>query len=119
MIRPTGFDCVSLDHLHEVRKAGPRLERAVITAFESVPRVFDYVAADITAAYNSTRWAEPGSVAKVSLVTRQFVYLRAEEAFAVYGRVETAGPSYTPKFLLRGHCQGLNCSPRSKAPMPR
>jgi len=71
-----------------------------ITAFESVPAQFDYIAADITAAYNSTRWAEPGNTAKVSLVTRQFLYLRSEEAFVVSDRVETTRPEYLPKFLL-------------------
>jgi hypothetical protein len=39
-------------------------------------------------------------VAKVSRVTRQFVYLRQEGAFVVFDRVETTRPEYTPKFLL-------------------
>jgi hypothetical protein len=100
VIRPTGFDCASLDHFQELRNSGPHLERAEITAFESAAGKYDYLAADITAAYNSTRWAEPGSVPKVSLVTRQFVYLRPEQAFIVYDRVETTDAAYTPKFLL-------------------
>lgn len=100
VIRPTGFDCIDLDHFQRMRNSGPHLERADITAFESVPGQFDYIAADITAAYNSTRWAEPGNTAKVSLVTRQFLYLRPEEAFVVYDRVETTRPEYLPKFLL-------------------
>jgi hypothetical protein len=65
-----------------------------------MPGRYDYVAADITAAYNSTLWSEPGSSPKVSLVTRQFLYLRPEEAFVVYDRVETTGAGYLPKFLL-------------------
>ena len=100
VIRPTGFDCASLDHFQQLRNSGPHLERADITAFESVAGEFDYIAADITAAYNSTAWAEPGAVPKVSLVTRQFVYLRPEQAFVVYDRVETTDATYTPKFLL-------------------
>ena len=100
VIRPTGFDCVSLDHFKDLLQSGPHLERAGITAFESAAGRYDYIAADITAAYNSTRWAEPGSAAKVSLVTRQFLYLRPEEAFVVYDRVETTNPGYLPKFLL-------------------
>ena len=39
-------------------------------------------------------------MAKVSLVTRQFLYLRGEEAFVVYDRVETTKENYLPKFLL-------------------
>ncbi len=100
VIRPTGFDCYNLDHFKDMLASGPRLERADITAFESVPGQFDYVAADITAAYNSTRWAEAGNDSKVSLVTRQFLYLRPEEAFVVYDRVETTKETYLAKFLL-------------------
>ena len=102
VIRPTGFDCVSLEHFREMLNAGPHLERAAITAFESAPGRYDYIAADITAAYNSTRWAEPGSAAKVSLVTRQFLYLREERAFIIYDRVDTTNSAYLPKFLLHG-----------------
>ncbi len=100
VIRPTGFNCMSLEHFRDMLEAGPHLERAAIAAFESTPRDFDYLAADITAAYNSTRWAEPGAAAKVSLVTRQFLYLRRLDAFVVHDRVETTKPEYLPKFLL-------------------
>jgi hypothetical protein len=101
VISPTGFDCVNLDHYRRLLNSG-RLERAAITAFESVAGRGDYIAADITAAYNSTRYSEPESEAKVSLVTRQFLYLRRERAFVVFDRVETTRPEYTPKFLLHG-----------------
>ncbi|MBI4890635.1 MAG: hypothetical protein HY821_08410 [Acidobacteria bacterium] len=100
VIRPTGFDCLSVEDFEAQRDAGPHLRRARITAFESVPGRYDYVAADLTPAYNSTVWAEAGAVAKVSLVTRDFVYLRAERVFVVYDRVETTDAGYLPKFLL-------------------
>ncbi len=100
VIRPTSFWCASMKHYHEIQHSGPHLERATITAWKSVPRQFDYVAADITAAYNSTDWTEPGAPEKVSLVTRQFLYLRPEKAFVVYDRVNTTDTSYLPKFLL-------------------
>lgn len=100
VIRPAGFDCLSLEHFRRSLEAGPRLARAVITAFESVAGRGDYIAADITASYNSTRYAEPGAAAKVSMVTRQFLYLRDAPAFVVFDRVETTQPGFTPKFLL-------------------
>jgi hypothetical protein len=100
VIRPTGFHCVNFQHYFQQLKAGPYLERARITAFESRASEFDYLAADITAAYNSTRFSEPGSRAKVKLVTRQFLYLRREKAFVVYDRIETTGPGRETKFLL-------------------
>lgn len=101
VISPTGFDCVDLAH-HERQRQSGRLERADITAFESLPGIGDYIAADLTAAYNSTRYAEQGSTAKVSLVTRQFLYLRKEKAFVIFDRIETTRPEFTPKFLLHG-----------------
>jgi hypothetical protein len=99
VISPTGFGISSLTQYERSRQTG-RLERADITAFESVPGKGDYLAADLTAAYNSTRFAEPGSEAKVSLVTRQFLYLRPQKAFVIFDRVETTDPEYRPKFLL-------------------
>jgi hypothetical protein len=55
---------------------------------------------DITAAYNSTIWSEPGQIAKVSKVTRQFLFLRSEEAFIIFDRVETCDKRFLPKVLL-------------------
>lgn len=100
VIRPTSFGCVSVEHFRRQLNAGPHLERGDIAAFDSVPGRYDYVAADITAAYNSTRFAEPGNAAKVSRVTRQFVYLRSEQAFVVYDRVNTTDVKFVPRFIL-------------------
>ncbi len=102
VISPTGFSADSVAHYKFQLANGPHLERADITAFASAPGDFDFIAADLTAAYNSTRYAEPGSAAKVRNVTRQFLYLRKEEAFVVHDRVETTNPAYLPKFLLHG-----------------
>ncbi|MCX7591581.1 MAG: hypothetical protein N2255_08140, partial [Kiritimatiellae bacterium] len=100
VIRPTSFSCVNMQHFLHQLDHGPHLRRAEITAWHSEPKLFDYVAADITAAYNSTRWAEPGAAAKVSLVTRQFLYLRPERAFVIFDRAETTNEKFLPKFLL-------------------
>jgi hypothetical protein len=105
VISPTGFNCLSRRHYQQQRSEGPHLERATITAWESVPGSYDYAAADITAAYNSTWFAEPGNVAKVELVTRQFLFLRPEEAFVVYDRVETTNAEYQPRFLLHSNAK--------------
>lgn len=100
VIHPTGFDCLSVEDFQRQLNSGRHLEQATITAYTSFPGKLDYIAADITAAYNSTRFAETGSAAKVSRVTRQFAYLRRERAFVIFDRVDTTHPSYTPKFLL-------------------
>lgn len=108
VIRPTSFICVSVEHFKEMLDSGPHLDRATITAWRSEPQKFDYVAADITAAYNSTKWSEPGSEAKVSLVTRQFLYLRPLEAFVIYDRVQTTKPDYLPKFVMHANSKPLS-----------
>ncbi len=112
VISPTGFDCLNVDDFKRLLNSGRHLERATITAYESVAGRGDYVAADITEAYNSTRYAEAGSVAKVSKVTRQFVYLRKERAFVVFDRVETTQPGFTPKFLLHALAKPRTASER-------
>jgi len=108
VISPTGFNCLSREHYQLQLEDGPHLERATIKTWESVPDLYDYVAADITAAYNSTRFTEPGNRAKVDLVTRQFLYLRPEEAFVVYDRVETTDESFEPRFLLHSNAKPLS-----------
>ena len=110
VISPTGFNCVSRRHYEEQLLEGPGLERATITAWESVPGQYDYAAADITSSYNSSRFAEPGSSAKVELVTRQFLFLRDVDAFVVFDRVETTRPEYLPKFLLHSNAKPLSRS---------
>jgi len=112
VINPTGFDCLNVEDFKRLLKSERHLERATITAHESVPGKLDYYAADITESYNSTRFAEAGSVAKVSRVTRQFVYLRRERAFVVFDRVETTRPEYTPKFLLHAMSKPRTASER-------
>ncbi|MGB8330485.1 MAG: hypothetical protein WCE62_10190, partial [Polyangiales bacterium] len=112
VINPTGFDCLHVEDFKRLLNAGRHLERATIKAFESIPGKLDYIAADITAAYNSTFYAEPGAAAKVSRVTRQFVYLRREKAFVVFDRVETIRPEYTPKFLLHSLAKPRTASER-------
>lgn len=110
VIRPTGFDCLNLDHFRDQLDAGPHLRRAEILAWRSEPELLDYIAADITAAYNSTRWSEPGQTAKVSRVTRQFLFLRPEEAFVVFDRVDTTDTRFLPKILLHTRRKPLSAS---------
>ncbi|MHC4916680.1 MAG: hypothetical protein ACYTGB_14435, partial [Planctomycetota bacterium] len=100
VMRPTGFHCVSMEHYRRQMNGGPHLERATVTQFQSAPGDFDYVAADITAAYNSTRWSEPGRKPKVEAVTRQFLYLREPRAFVIHDRVEKTRADHRARFLL-------------------
>lgn len=110
VIRPTSFGCLNLAHFRSQLDAGPHLRRAEIPAWRSEPGAFDYIAADITAAYNSTRWSEPGQTAKVSRVTRQFLFLRPEESFVVFDRVDTTDARFLPKSLLHARRKPLSAN---------
>jgi len=100
VISPTGFHCVNLDHFKSLLNDNPHLERAKITTWESKPGAFDLVEADITASYNSTRYAEPGNEAKVSDVVRQFLYLRSEELFVVRDLIRLTDTRFQPRFVM-------------------
>ena len=70
-------------------------ERGRITAFSTAPE-FTYAAADITAGYSPQKAKE---------VTRQFLYLRAQnggsdEYFVVFDRVESTKPEFAKHFML-------------------
>ena len=100
VIIPTGVDLTSVNDWRRNQHAGAHYEAGDILSFESAPGRFDYVAADITHAYNSTRYAEPGNPAKVSSVVRKLIYLREPKAVVVLDRVVTTDPKYPARWLL-------------------
>ena len=59
----------------------------------------DYVACDVTAAYQSPGFVTDGNAPKVDEVTRQFVYLRPD-LLLVFDRVDALDPSFEKRFLL-------------------
>jgi len=100
VVMPTGCRIHSVNDWLRNQHAGWHYEAGDILASESAPDSFDYIAADITAAYNSTRYAEPGNVAKVSSVLRKLAYLRRPNAVVVLDRVVTTDPGYSTRWLL-------------------
>jgi len=100
VIIPTGVSLTSVEEWRRNQYAGAHYETGDIIAFESAPGQFDYVAADITAAYNSTRYAEPGNPAKVSSVLRKLAYLREPNVVVIFDRVVTTDPRYSTRWLL-------------------
>ena len=61
---------------------------------------FDYINSDITKAYNSIYFEYGNNTPKVSLVTRQLIYLRDYDALIVFDRINSTNKSYEKKFLL-------------------
>ena len=71
---------------------------ADIVAWES-HAAFDYVAGDMTAAYNSTAVSDPGQRAKVSLVQRRILFVKPS-IIAVCDNVNALDASFEKKWLL-------------------
>lgn len=115
VIIPTGVTLTSVEEWRRNQYAGAHYEAGDILAYESAPDQFDYVAADITAAYNSTRYAEPGNPAKVSSVVRKLAYLRQPNAVVICDRVVTTDPGYSTRWLLHLAAKPQTASERQVA----
>ena len=100
VLMPTGSYVPSLNDWLRNQHAGRHYQAADIVAFASEPDHFDYLAADLTEAYNSTRHTDPGNPAKVSAVVRKFLYLRQPQAVIIFDRVVTTNPQYSTRWLL-------------------
>jgi len=100
VLMPTGSYVPSLNDWLRNQHSGTHYQAADILAFASEPEAFDYLAADLTEAYNSTRHADPGNPAKVSAVVRKFLYLRQPQAVIIFDRVVTTNADYSTRWLL-------------------
>lgn len=96
-----------LDAYLASKTSGPHNEIGDITAFEHA-RCHDYIACDMTAAYDSTRVTTSDNKPKVTEVMRQLVFVRPEIVI-VFDRVESTDPSYEKRFLL--HASGPETMP--------
>jgi hypothetical protein len=91
-----------LDAYLAKRDGGPRYETGTLASFEH-DACYDYVACDVTAAYDAPGFTTNGNAAKVVEVTREFMFL-APDVLLVFDRVEAADASYDKRFLL--HAMG-------------
>ena len=100
VVMPTGSAIVSVEEWKDNLYRGKHYEGGRITAFENADPRFVYVGSDLTGAYNSTAYDDNGDGGKVSRVTRQLLFLPAEETLVVHDRVVSTETSYTKKWLL-------------------
>ncbi len=100
LVFSTGSAISTLAEWREEAVPGKEYYCSSIESFASEKGVFDYVAADLTPAYNSTVYCIPGQTPKVSRVTRQFLYLREPEAVLVVDLIEKTDPAWRSKWLL-------------------
>jgi len=100
VVMATGSSVPSVADWHANRNAGQHFEAGGIIAYQSVPKDYDYIAADITAAYNSIRYTEPGNRPKVSHVVRHLLYLHSQDAVVVFDRVASVDKAFRKRWLL-------------------
>lgn len=78
--------------------AGQHYEAGDITAFIHTDD-FDYIASDITPAYNSTGYTYGSNTAKVEVVQRELAYLRPD-VLLIFDRVRSTDASYEKAWVL-------------------
>jgi len=100
LINQTGSVLPSYEYWLANKTAGKNYETGDITAFDNVDGDYSYVASNITRAYNSTLYDSQGQGGKVSLVTRQMLYLADQDVLIVFDRVNSTHPAYKKKWLL-------------------
>ena len=86
------------------KSSGTQYETGDLKAF-ALRTCHQYVACDVTAAYNSPGHATNGNPPKVSEVTRQLVFL-PPQLVVVFDRVEATDASYARRFLLHAPLPG-------------
>jgi len=100
IVQATGSSVTSYENWLANKTAGWNYELADITAFDNADEDYTYVASDLTRAYNSTLYDSEGQGGKVSLVTRQMVYLQDADVLVVFDRVNSTDAAYKKKWLL-------------------
>ncbi|HEY6461432.1 MAG TPA: MYXO-CTERM sorting domain-containing protein, partial [Polyangiaceae bacterium] len=80
------------------RTSGCYYETGTLQAFEHAS-CHDYVACDVTQAYQNSTVTTDGNPAKVDQVNRQFVYLRPD-LLVIFDRVDALDPTFEKRFLL-------------------
>ena len=85
-------------------KVGGGRDIGGMVRFESVEGIYDYMRGDATRAYQSTLFTDGGNKPKISLFTRDFVYLRSKygnnDYFVVFDKVNSTNPEFKKKWLL-------------------
>ena len=92
------YSATDLATWQKYKTSGPFNETGDIKVFEHAS-CHDYVACDMTAAYDSPGFTTSGNKAKVKEVTRQLVFVRPE-IVVVFDRVESLDASFEKRFLL-------------------
>ncbi len=100
IILPTGSAINNIQDWLENRSKGLYLEGGRLERFEHQEGAYTYLAADLTAAYNTPEHDEGGWGGKVEQAQRQLLYLADEDRLLIRDRVRTVKPDFVKKWLL-------------------
>jgi hypothetical protein len=97
---PTGSAIRDVSAWRDNLFRGLHLEAGTVAGWRHEEGGFTYAATDIGAAYNRPDFDAGGSGGKAEAVTRELLYLRAEDLLLVRDRVVSVEPGYAKKWLL-------------------
>jgi len=97
---PTGSDVASTAEWRRLSQPGQAYAGGQVVGFDHQPNVFGYVAADLTAAYNSTLFSWPEQKPKIRRALRGLLYLLGRQTLLVYDRITATSRDYQKKWLL-------------------
>lgn len=100
VILPTGSAISSVQDWISNHGRGLHLEGGQIKRFDHREGEYTYIAADLTAAYNTPAHDEGSWGGKVERIERQLLYLPSEDRLLVRDRVRTVNAHYVKKWLL-------------------
>ena len=100
LVMPTGSRVRDIDHWRSQLGAGGHYEGGELLDYHYQPGEFAYVRADLTGAYDSTRFDTAGAGGKVVAVERELLYLFAEDRLLLRDKVVATQASYAKKWLL-------------------
>jgi len=100
MTIPGGSDIASTAEWRRLSQPGQPYAGGQLVGFDHRPQLFSYVAADLTAAYNSALFAWPEQKPKIGRAVRGLLYLPGHQTLLVYDRTKATSPDYQKKWLL-------------------
>lgn len=100
VVIPTGSSIESVEQWQENINDGFHFEGADVIVYDHSPGLYTYIAADLTGAYNNTKFDAGGNGGKVSAVTREWLYLHDEDRLFIHDHVNSTNEAYTKKWLL-------------------
>lgn len=99
LVMPTGSSVLSVDDWRSNLDGGRHFEGGSVRTFRHTGAL-TYVDADLTGAYNSSRYSENADGGKVSRVRRELLYLHDEDRLILRDELSATHPEYTKKWLL-------------------